>query len=343
MRNLEVKGRFLSAVQDSFKYFSLENIKQGIKRFTLPSALVSLVLIIIFLIISLVELPILKDNFIQPDAYRILYSIVIAIVIMLIWFSIGVWAGPRLGKFLAENIIGQKVIVGSSTVYFEELEEEELKIIPGQIISRFINLLIAWTSISATLISLVAGFVYGSDADDLSGFLESTNLLDIFLKILLVLIIAPLALTLFIPISWMLLDVHMKAWNKKKRVAWLVGTKVQDKTKGYIAAGAILTSAAAIGLDQLNLLVKIILLSFAWVGLACVFVVLIYTLLFHAGYREIYHETIGIPIGETELSLTDRSILFKGTAALKREKKPVSEDEEKTEDMESSQSSNNEH
>jgi len=90
MRNLEVKGRFLSAVQDSFKYFSLENIKQGIKRFTLPSALVSLVLIIIFLIISLVELPILKDNFIQPDAYRILYSIVIAIVIMLIWFSIGV-------------------------------------------------------------------------------------------------------------------------------------------------------------------------------------------------------------------------------------------------------------
>ena len=220
MRNLEVKGRFLSAVQDSFKYFSLENIKQGIKRFTLPSALVSLVLIIIFLIISLVELPILKDNFIQPDAYRILYSIVISIVIMLIWFSIGVWAGPRLGKFLAENIIGQKVIVGSSTVYFEELEEEELKIIPGQIISRFINLLIAWTSISATLISLVAGFVYGSDADDLSGFLESTNLLDIFLKILLVLIIAPLALTLFIPVSWMLLDVHMKAWNKKNRVAW---------------------------------------------------------------------------------------------------------------------------
>ncbi|MFQ5980913.1 MAG: hypothetical protein ACE5OZ_22470 [Candidatus Heimdallarchaeota archaeon] len=298
--------RFLTLVKESFLYFSPSNVKQGIKRFTIPSAIVSVLLIAIFLIVALVELPILKDRYIQPDPYRIPYSLGIAVIIMLIWFSMGVWAGPRFGRFLAQNIIGQKAITGSNSVYFEELTEKELKVGPGHILSRFISLLIAWTSISATLVSLVAGFIYDSDPDRLKEFLESSALLDILLKFLLILIIAPIVLTIFVPISWMLLDVHMKAWNKKKRTAWYVGTKVENKTKGYIAAGAIIASAGAIGLDQLDLVVTIFLLNMAWIGLACVLVVLQYSLLFHAGYREIFLETITIPFGLTELTLKDR-------------------------------------
>ncbi len=306
MSNEKLGKRFLTLVKESFLYFSPQNVKQGSKRFTIPSALMSLVLIAIFLIVALVELPILKDHYIQPDPYRILYSLGIAVIIMLVWFSMGVWAGPRFGRFLAQNFIGQKAITGSSTVYFEDLTEKELKVGPGHILSRFIGLLIAWTSISATLVSLVAGFIYDSDPDRLKEFLESSSLVDVLLKFLLVLMIAPIVLTIFVPISWMLLDIHMKAWNKKNRTAWYVGAKVENKTKGYIAAGAIIASAGAIGIDQLDLVVTIFLLNIAWIGLACVLVVLQYSLLFHAGYREIFLETVTIPFGHTELTLKER-------------------------------------
>ncbi len=304
MDTKEIGRRIFTSIRNSFSYFSFENVKEGIKRFTLPSFIISGVLIVIFLIVNLIELPVLKDHFIEPDGYRIVYSIFIAVIITLIWFSVGVWVGPIVGRFLAQNSIGQRVITGSSTVYFEELEEEDLRIAPNFIFARFLNLLIAWTSISATLVSLMAQIRYDGDSEKLAKFLESGDLIEIILKILIVLIIAPLALTLFVPTSWMLLDVHMKAWNKKKRTSWFVGTKVQNKTRSFIAIGAVVTSASAIGIDQLELVVSIFLLIIAWVGMACVLVVLLYTLLFHAGYKEAFTETIKIPSGETSLDLS---------------------------------------
>ncbi|MFW9916281.1 MAG: hypothetical protein ACFFGZ_11810, partial [Candidatus Thorarchaeota archaeon] len=260
----------------------------------------------IFLAIELVEVPILKDSYFKPNPGRIPYTLAISLIVIVIWFTLGTWLAPYIGKLLAESPIIRGIIIGSNTIYFEEKKEGMLKADIGHILSRFFNLFIVWAALSATITSLVANLWYETDPERLQEFLESTSQPDVFLKSLLLIAIAPLAITLLIPVSWMLIDVQIKALSKRRRTVWFLGTKIQDKVRIFIAVGAIVTAAGVLGFENWDLLVHIIILSIARVGLACTLIVLMFTALFHIDYRKDYVNRINIPFGETNVLFKER-------------------------------------
>ncbi|MFX1511340.1 MAG: hypothetical protein ACFFCQ_02020 [Promethearchaeota archaeon] len=311
-----LKKGFFAYLKDSIKLFSPKNVIEGIKRVKLSAYILALIIIVIFLVIDIVGLPL---ELVEPSGgMRTVYSIIISVIITILWFTVGTWLGPNLGKLLVTNKYIIKFWTKGNRHYFEKVTEEERYVKHSQITSKFIGLLIAWTSLAATFVSIWVG------DGDIVEFVEDTSWVAEIIKFFLVFIISPLALTIFIPVSWMLLDVKLKAYHTGSKINWYVGKKVQQTLSSYVTIGAVIASASAIGFDKLRTVLDIFLMVFSWVGLACFLIVFLYSILFQIGYYSVFLNVIPVPYGETDVKLTEREILE--TENL--EKEDIVEDEE---------------
>ncbi len=306
-----IKRGFFVYLKEAIKLFAPKNIIQGLKRVKFSAYIMALILILIFLIIDFAELPL---ELVQPSGgVRTVYSIVISVLITILWFTVGTWAGPNLGKLLVTNKLVIKVWTKGNAHYFEKVSEEERYVKHSHLTSKFIALVIAWTSLAATLVSVWVG------DGNIVKFVEDPSTFELFIQFILVFVLSPLALTIFIPVSWMLLDVKLKAYHTGQKINWYVGKKVQQTLSSYVTLGAIIASASAIGFDKLRTVLDIFLMVFSWVGLACFLIVFLYSILFQIGYYDVFLETIPVPYGETDVKLTEREVI---------EPEPVTEEPE---------------
>ncbi|MFX0207610.1 MAG: hypothetical protein ACFFDT_16605, partial [Candidatus Hodarchaeota archaeon] len=194
-----IKKGFFAYLKESIILFAPKNIIEGLKRVKVSAYILALILILIFLIIDFVSLPL---ELVEPSGgVRTFYSIIISILITILWFTVGTWVGPNFGKILVTNKVVIKVWTKGNTHYFEKVSEKERNVKHSHLTSKFIALVIAWTSLAATLVSVWVGD--GNIVD----FVEDPSFFELIIQFILVFVLSPLALTIFIPVSWMLLDV----------------------------------------------------------------------------------------------------------------------------------------
>lgn len=299
------KKYIINQLITSVKLFSLNNFKQGIKRFTIPSLIVSLVLIIIFVALNLIDLSTLTGIPLYADPIRILYSILIAIFLTIGFFFIGTVVSPQLGNFLVTNKYAIMVFTKGNKHYFEKLTEEERKIKHGHIISKLITLIITWASVSTALISIFLGLTGDSNV---IAFLNNSDLITVLIRILIILILTPLILSFMIPMGWFLLDVKLKAFDTRTKICWFVGTKIDRMLRNIITISSMMTALGATFGDFLAKIIAVMQIftySFVISGLAGVITILLYYILFSGGFYDIFLSSIDVPFGITHLEIIE--------------------------------------
>lgn len=300
------KKFIINQLVQSIKLFSLSNFKRGIKRFTIPSIVLSFILILIFIILNLVDLSDLTGIPLYADPVRILYSILIAIFLTIAFFFIGTVVSPQLGNFLVTNKFAIMLMTKGNKHYFEKLTEKERKIKHGHIISKLITLILTWASVSTALISI---FLSITGDDNVIAFLSNnSDMITVLIRILIILILTPLILSFMIPMGWFLLDVKLKAFDTRSKTCWYVGTKVDRMLRNIITIGSMM---AALGttfgdlLAKVTAVLQIFTYSFVISGLAGVITILLYYILFSGGFYDIFLTTINVPFGITHLEILD--------------------------------------
>ncbi|MHA1167288.1 MAG: hypothetical protein ACTSRU_05660 [Candidatus Hodarchaeales archaeon] len=318
-------------------------------RFTRSGMIVTVIILLIGLFLQIIPLDFF-GLFSKPADYLFpVISILLSAGIIILWFIIGDRYGPRIGNLLVENKIVALIFVKGDKYYFEKVSEEAHDVKGPQVLARFINLLIAWISISSSLVSIFGNFImkiiYDANpvtdpllADPVIRFLSSTALLEILLKFLLIIIIAPLILTLIVPISWLLLDVHLKALQSSSMTNWYVGKKVQARLNSFVSIGALVALGGSFGIENLaNKLITIVSLVFYclfYVSFPIILIVILYSLFFHTTFYESFLEAIPIPYGETKVEFFVKEGKYSGKKveiADKEEKTPEISEEEKKE------------
>ena len=189
--------------------------------------------------------------------------------------------------------------------YFEKLTEEERKIKHGHIISKLITLIITWASVSTALISI---FLSLTGDSNVIAFLNNSDPITVFIRILIILILTPLILSFMIPMGWFLLDVKLKAFDTRTKICWFVGTKIDRMLRNIITIGSMMTALGATFGDFLAKIIAVMQIftySFVISGLAGVLTILLYYILFSGGFYDIFLSSIDVPFGITHLEIIE--------------------------------------
>lgn len=300
---------------------ALEFYKQGNFRvFTSNGLLLSLILIVIFAIINLIPLNfnlnliITEINVTLPGdllwfLINVTFSIICALFTISIWWILGIKFAPKVGYHVVENNILRLLLIKNSQCYFEKLSESERKINATIIFNKLINLLIVWLSIVAFLIGVILpflSFIFPASANTANSqvllFLQSSiqsNGLIYLVKILLVMFIAPLLLTIVIPIPWMLIDSQLKGYLELPRINFFIGSLIQQKLASLFAIGGLISLI----LSNINLqfIISFIIFIFLFISLPAVLVTFLYNLFFQISHYQVFMQEIPVPYGNTQV------------------------------------------
>ena len=299
-------------ILDSFDIYK----RATLKVFTTPGLVLTIILLLVFLSFNLLKFTINLKIFSEPikvfsfNPITIILSTLSAIITMSIWWFIGTTYAPKVGNFLTENKLANMLITKGDVHYFEKVDREDLRIMPGTIIAKFINLLLSWFAVTVFLLGFLLFLFSGSSTSDkLLSFFQSNDIFNYLFKCVIVFFIAPVFMSLTVPIPWMLLDTRLKAYNSGAKINSFVGRAIQIRLNSIFAIGGIVTLV----LQNLSAdtIILIIVFIFAFLSFPAMLMVTLYNMLFQVQYYESFLREIPVPFGttsvETELKFKKQS------------------------------------
>ncbi|MHA2297328.1 MAG: hypothetical protein ACXAEU_14800 [Candidatus Hodarchaeales archaeon] len=291
-------------------------------RFTRSGIIVVAILLVVGYLLQAMQFDFFA-LFTKPEDFLFfpIASLLVAVGIIVLWFIIGARYGPTMGNLLVENRVIALLFVRGDKYYFEKVSEEEHVVTGPFVLSRFITFFISWLSISSSLVSLFGNilgglFFPGPTIDPVINLLGNNGLEGIAWKFLLIMVIAPLILTLIIPITWLLLDVRLKALHSGSMTNWFVGTKVQSRLNGFISIGALIALGGSFGLDQLvdklTTIISLVFYCIFYISFPMILIITLYSLLFHTTFYEKFLDAIPVPYGETNVEFFVKERKYEG-------------------------------
>lgn len=273
---------------------------------TVVLALISLLFFVLPFLINEGNPIVLATFSIPPNLIGILISIVIALLVIYSWFLLGLKVTPRAAHYLVDNKALKLVFTRGDVHYLEYIPVEKRKIALPHILNKYIALLIAWVSVSAFLLNLIAGIIAEgnptgivSPGDDIFAFIIREIVLFIFV---------PIVFTLIYPLGWMLVDAKLKAYNSRTKLNWLVGQKVLNLTAGIVTLGSLVALGADVltqFTDRAQLMVDLVIFCFINVSLIVTLIALFYNVFFQGKFYQMITESIEVGFGITSVTLTD--------------------------------------
>ncbi|MFW9778635.1 MAG: hypothetical protein ACFFE8_07245 [Candidatus Heimdallarchaeota archaeon] len=244
---------------------------------------------------------------ISPNLLGIPISIIVAFIIIYIWFIIGTFATPRIAHYLIDNKALRLLFTRGDVHYMEFVPYENRRIGNPQITTKFISLLIAWVSVSAFLLNLLSDFL-GSDPRVILNATAETDIISFILRFVIILILVPLVFSLIYPVGWMLIDANLKAYNSAAKLNWFVGAKVLNITAGIITAGSVVALGANVITDfgnRIELIGGLVVFCIVNVSLMLTLIVLFYNIFFQGKFYQLIVDSIEVGYGVTSVTLTD--------------------------------------
>jgi hypothetical protein len=278
--------------------------------FTTSGLVFTVVGLIVLMAFNLLNFTINLQVFSTPIAIfefnplNIILAVISAFITMSVWWFIGTKFAPKIGNILTEKKIANILITKGDIHYFEKVERETLRISPNTIIAKFINLLLSWFAVTAFLLGFLLPLFSGAGQNEkLFSFLTS-NLTDIgnyILKCLVVFVLAPILMSLTVPIPWMLLDARLKAYNSGAKINSFVGRAIQGKLNSIFAIGGVV----ALIMQNLSLdtIVLVIVFIFSFLAFPSMITVTLYNMLFQVQYYESFLREIPVPFGTTKVEM----------------------------------------
>ncbi len=237
------------------------------------------------------------------DLIGLLLAVLVPILTMALWWVLGTKYAPKFGALLTEKKILNMVITKGDIHYFEKVEAETLRITPNSIISKFINLILAWIAVVAFLLGFLLSLFTGK-SKIYTFFTVQWNSgmpIDYLLKIIIIFVLSPLLMSITIPIPWMLIDTKLKAYSSATKTNNFVGRAVQAKLSPLFAIGGLITLIMQnLSIDTIILIVIFVI---AILALPSVLMVTLYNMLFQVKYYESFLREIPVPFGTTKVDM----------------------------------------
>ena len=242
------------------------------------------------------------------DIIAIIVAILSSIITMAIWWILGTKYAPKVGALLTEHKLAHLLLTKGDIHYFEKVDRKTLRINVGTIIGKFINLLLSWFAVTAFLLGFLLTFFNGTTSatsDKLYAFITSefvfNNLSNYILKLLIVFVLGPILMTITVPIPWMLLDSHLKAYSSSSKINSFVGKAVQTRLNSVFALGGFIT--LILQNLSLNTIVLVIVFIFGILAFPSMLMITLYNMLFQVQYYETFLKAIPVPFGTTKIEM----------------------------------------
>ena len=323
---MDLKQKVLDTV-DMYK-------RADFRVFTRPGLIFTIVLLIVFLSFNLFKYTANLPGISEPikvlsfDPLTIAVAILSAVITMAIWWFIGTTYAPKVGYYLTEKKLANILITKGDIHYFEKVDREDLRIIPGTVIAKFINLLISWFAVTVFLLGFLLFLFPGGDSSaKLVSFFQPSDFLVLLFKYIIVFLLAPILMSITVPIPWMLLDTRLKAYSSGAKINSFVGHAVQVRLNSIFAVGGIVT--LVIQNLKPDVIILIIVFIFVFLSFPSMLMVSLYNMLFQVQYYESFLREIPVPFGTTSVQME-----------VKFQKEDIN-NSEKTENTESQDSTSN--
>ncbi|MHA2094311.1 MAG: hypothetical protein ACW98F_06775 [Candidatus Hodarchaeales archaeon] len=228
----------------------------------------------------------------------------IAFAELYLWFLVGIEVTPKAAHYLVDNKILKLLFTKGQVHYLEYIPEEKRKIAMPHILNKYIALIIAWVSLSAFLLQIIAGLVLGGNPTAILN--PGDDWLLFLIRTLVIFLLVPLIFTLVYPVGWMLVDARLKAYNSFTKLNWLVGKKVVNLTAGIISIGAIVgLGATALDdpLSKLQLILDLVIFCVINVSLAVTIIAVFYNIFFQGTFYRRIVDSIEVGFGVTSVTL----------------------------------------
>ncbi|PWI47978.1 hypothetical protein CEE45_08750 [Candidatus Heimdallarchaeota archaeon B3_Heim] len=245
---------------------------------------------------------------IYPNVIGILISFGIAFLEIYLWFLVGIEVTPKAAHYLVDNKILKLLFTKGHVHYLEYVPVEKRKIAMPHILNKYIALIIAWVSLSAFLLQLIAGIFLGGNPSSIIN--PGSKWLLFLIRTLVIFLLVPLVFTLVYPVGWMLVDAKLKAYNSFTRLNWLVGKKVVNLTAGIITVGAII-GLGATALDEflpkMQLIFDLVIFCVVNVSLIVTIIAIFYNIFFQGTFYRRIIDSIDVGFGVTSVTLVTAS------------------------------------
>jgi hypothetical protein len=283
-------------------------------NFAVSGIIIALILLLIssffFLGSLLVEIDLFPLNYIGFIA-----SFFIAFLEIYLWFLVGTKVTPKAAHYLVDNKVLKLLFTKGNVHYLEYVPEEKRKIALPHILNKYIALIIAWVSLSAFFLQLIAGFITGGDPRPIVNSANPDHTIVLFIiRTLVVFVLVPLIFTLVYPVGWMLIDAKLKAYNSVTQLNWLVGKKVVNLTSGIITIGSIVGLGANLLIntveqiiERAQLIFDLVLFCLINVSLTVTLIAIFYSIFFQGAFYRKICESIEIGFGVTSVTLVDKN------------------------------------
>ncbi len=241
---------------------------------------------------------------IYPNLIGIFISLGIALAELYLWFVVGIEVTPKAAHYLVDNKVLKLLFTKGHVHYLEFVPEEKRKIAMPHILNKYIALIIAWVSLSAFLLQLIAGILFGGNPTSILN--PGTDWLLFLIRTMVIFLLVPLVFTLVYPVGWMLVDAKLKAYNSFTKLNWLVGKKVVSLTAGIISVGAIVgLGATALDnpLSQLQLILDLVIFCVINVSLIVTIIAIFYNIFFQGTFYRRIIDSLEVGFGITSVTL----------------------------------------
>ena len=281
-------------------------------KFAISGIIITIILILMsiwFLIHRGVDLN--ADQLIDPTKMNligILIGLIIAFMVIYLWFLLGFKITPSAAHYLVDNKVLKLFFTKGDVHYLEYVPVEKRKIAMPNILNKYIALLLAWASVSAFIMNLLARLL--TEGDPTKFITPGDDILFFLLQQIILFIFVPLIFTLIYPLAWMLIDARMKAYNSRTKLNWLVGKKVGNLTGGFITLGSLFV----LGADALTasdiqsratLMIELVLFCLINVSLIVILVSLFYNVFFYGKFYQRIIDGVEVGFGITAVTLVD--------------------------------------
>jgi hypothetical protein len=241
-----------------------------------------------------------------PNLGVFLLSFAIAFLEIYLWFLLGTKVTPKAAHYLVDNKLLKLVFTRGNVHYIEYVPEEKRKIAMPHILNKYIALIIAWVSLSAFLLQIIAGFIAGGNPSVIVN--PGGDILLFLVRTLVIFLLVPLIFTFVYPVGWMLVDAKLKAYNSVTQLNWLVGKKVVNLTAGIITLGSLMGLGANVlteTAERLALIFDLVLFCLINVSLTVILIAVFYNVFFQGAFYRRICESIEIGFGKTSVTLVD--------------------------------------
>ncbi|NHJ01026.1 MAG: hypothetical protein EAX86_02740 [Candidatus Heimdallarchaeota archaeon] len=279
-------------------------------KFTRSGLIISIILIIASALIFLIPLIIGEIKFltfsIPANLLGIPISLLVAFLVIYLWFLLGLKVTPIIAHLLVDNKVLTLLFTKGNVHYVEYVPLEKRKIAFPHILNKYIALIVAWVSVSAFLLNLLAGFVAGGDPRLLVS--PGENIFFFILRTVVLFVFVPIIFTGLYPIGWMLIDAKLKAYNSVTQLNWLIGKKVLNITAGIITIGSVLALGASVieyFAVRAQLIVDLLLFCVVNISLIVSLVTVFYNMFFQGKFYQNIIDSLNVGYGITSVTLVD--------------------------------------